>query len=122
MRLARAIAFGLPLALFVIAGSPSSYWLDSGEFVAAATGLAVAHPPGHPLYVLTTKLVTLLPLGSIAFRVSLASALAAAACALALFASGRRIARAAGATEAASTALAFAAAIAVTTSRSLGLQ
>jgi len=66
--------------------------------------------------------VTLLPLGSIAFRVSLASGLAAAACALALFASARQIARAAGATDAASTALAFAAAIAVTTSRSLGLQ
>lgn len=122
MRLARAIAFGVPLALFVISAAPSAYWLDSGEFVAAAMGIAVAHPPGHPLYVLTTKLWTLLPLGPIAFRVSLASGLAAAVCALALFATARQIARRAGATEAASTALAFAAAVAVTTSRSLGLQ
>ena len=41
---------------------------------AAAWQLGIAHPPGHPLALLVGKFVCLLPLGSIAFRVGLASA------------------------------------------------
>ncbi|MGZ3442447.1 MAG: protein O-mannosyl-transferase family, partial [Polyangia bacterium] len=57
------------------------YWLDSSELAAAAWGLGVAHPPGHPLPSLLGRACTLVPLGSIAFRVGLASALAGAAAA-----------------------------------------
>ena len=55
---------------------------DSGELVTAVAVLGIPHPSGYPLYVLLGKLWTLLvPIGSIAFRMSLFSAFwAAAAC------------------------------------------
>jgi hypothetical protein len=67
------------LVLYILCAGPTFYWLDSPEFVAAAWGLGVAHPPGHPLPSLLARLVCLLPIGTIAFRVTLASALQAAA-------------------------------------------
>lgn len=71
------------LGLFVLLGyifcaGPTFYWLDSSEFTAAAWGLGVAHPPGHPLPSLLSRLVCLLPVGTLAWRVTLASALQAA--------------------------------------------
>jgi hypothetical protein len=47
---------------------------DAGELIAVAYRLEVAHPPGYPLYTLLAKVFTLLPLGSIAWRVNLLSA------------------------------------------------
>jgi len=48
---------------------------DSGELVAAVATLGIPHPSGYPLYVLLGKLwITLLPLGSVAFEMSLFSA------------------------------------------------
>lgn len=53
---------------------------DSGELVAAAATLGIPHPSGYPLYVLLGKLwITLVPVGSVAFRMSLFSAFWAAA-------------------------------------------
>lgn len=57
------------------------YWLDSSELAAAAWGLGVAHPPGHPLPSLIGRACALMPFGSVALRVGLASALAGAAAA-----------------------------------------
>jgi len=59
---------------FGVAGTP--YLLDSAELAAAAFGLGVAHPPGEPLALLWGKLWTLLPLGSIAFKVGLSQSAA----------------------------------------------
>jgi len=85
VKTARVACFGIPLALGVLAASPEPYWLDSPEFTAAVATLGIPHPPGHPLYVMLAKPFTLLPLGSIAFRVSLASAAFSALASLALF-------------------------------------
>ena len=53
---------------------------DSGELVGAVYLLGIPHPTGYPLYVLLGKLWTLLvPVGSIAYRMSLFSAVCAAA-------------------------------------------
>jgi hypothetical protein len=68
------------LPIYVLAAAPTFYWLDSPEFVAAAFGLGIAHPPGHPLASLLSRLFCLLPVGTISFRVALASAVEAAAC------------------------------------------
>jgi Protein O-mannosyl-transferase TMEM260-like len=73
------LAGALVLVAYIFTAGPSFFWLDSGEFVAAAWGLGVAHPPGHPLPSLFGRLIGLLPVGTIAFRVTLASALEAAA-------------------------------------------
>src|SRR5688572_14256891 len=58
---------------------------DSGELISVAYHVGVAHPPGYPLYTLLAKLTTLLvPLGGIAWRVSVFSALCDAAAAVVL--------------------------------------
>jgi hypothetical protein len=79
-----AALVGLATALgYLLCAGPTFYWLDSSEFVAAAWGLGVSHPPGHPLPSLLGRLFCLLPVGSLSFRVSLASAVeAGAACSL----------------------------------------
>ncbi len=50
---------------------------DSGELVTAAWSLGIAHPPGYPTWCLFSHLFTWLPFGSVAWRVNLASAVAA---------------------------------------------
>lgn len=78
-------------ALYAAGAARTIYVGDSGELVTAVHVLGVPHPTGYPLYVLLGKLWTLLvPVGSVAFRMSLFSAAAAAvACGL-LFALARR--------------------------------
>lgn len=59
---------------------PTAVDQDSGELVAAAHTLGIAHPTGYPLWTLLGRLCDLLPVGhTSAYRVALASALPAAA-------------------------------------------
>jgi 4-amino-4-deoxy-L-arabinose transferase-like glycosyltransferase len=51
---------------------------DSGEFLAAAATLGVAHPPGYPLLVLLGHAFSWLPLGPLAFRINLLAAVCGA--------------------------------------------
>ncbi len=46
---------------------------DTPELITAAATLGVAHPPGYPLFTILGHLFTLLPFGSIPFRVNLLS-------------------------------------------------
>src|ERR1700758_425325 len=46
---------------------------DSPELTIAAVTLGVAHPPGYPLFTMLGHLFSLLPIGSIPFRVNLLS-------------------------------------------------
>jgi Protein of unknown function (DUF2723) len=65
------------LALFAVyaATAPRTVALeDDGLFVLASYYLGIAHPPGYPLYTALGKLFTLLPVGSVAYRVHLLSA------------------------------------------------
>ncbi len=62
-------------ALYARTAAPSVLSGDGGEFQFTAYLLGVAHPTGYPLYVLLGKLMTLLPVGDIAYRVTLTSAL-----------------------------------------------
>ena len=74
------LAAGLSGLLFTLACAPGLTWLDAGELGAAAAELGVAHPPGMPVFILLHKLVmTLVPVGDLAFRGNLASATLAAA-------------------------------------------
>jgi hypothetical protein len=67
-------SFILPLSIYTLttARTITSY-ADSAELISAAFNLDAAHPPGYPLYILLGKLFTLIPLGSIAFRVNFLS-------------------------------------------------
>ncbi|MFH1022235.1 MAG: DUF2723 domain-containing protein [Planctomycetota bacterium] len=72
--LTSALAFLLPLAVYVRTLAPSIVWGDGGELAAAAHVLGVAHPPGHPLSTLLGKFFMLLRAGSVAWRMNLMSA------------------------------------------------
>lgn len=48
---------------------------DDGLFILSGYFLGIEHPPGFPLHTLLAKLFTLLPFGSVAYRVHLLSAL-----------------------------------------------
>lgn len=71
------LAAGVPTAVYLATSAPSAHWLDSGTFVAQAVDLGIAHPPGHPLAGLVHGAAMLLPIGPVAFRVALISALCA---------------------------------------------
>jgi len=64
---------------------PSLGQADTFEFQVIAPRLGVAHPTGYPLYVLLGKLFTLLPLGNVAWRVNLASAVFATGAVLVVY-------------------------------------
>ncbi len=51
---------------------------DTFEFQVTAPVLGVAHPTGYPLYILLGKLCSLVPFGSMAWRVNLSAAIPAA--------------------------------------------
>ena len=72
------------LIAYALGACPTIFVGDSGELVAAVDILGIPHPSGYPLYVMLGKLWTLLlPVGSVAYRMSLFSAAcAAAACAV----------------------------------------
>ncbi len=50
------------------------FWLDAGDFVAASFELGIPHSTGFPTYNLLGKLAALVPVGPVAYRVSLLSA------------------------------------------------
>jgi hypothetical protein len=71
----------LPLLVYYLTLAPNLTWAhggDGGDLIVAAYTLGVGHPPGYPAYTLLAHLFTLLPWGSVAFRVNLLSAMGAA--------------------------------------------
>lgn len=65
----------LTTGLYIVSLYPSVPGGDSGELIAAAYELGVAHPPGYPLFTLLANcMIRLVPFGSIAWRVNLLTA------------------------------------------------
>lgn len=83
--MAALVLFVAAFCVYAATASPVLGWLDSPEFVAASASLGVPHSPGHPGQALLGRLGSLLPVGDVAFRVNLVSALCAAGCAVAVF-------------------------------------
>jgi hypothetical protein len=50
---------------------------DGGDLITAAATGGIAHPPGYPTYLVLARFAQLLPLGSLAFRTNLMSAVCA---------------------------------------------
>lgn len=76
---------GLALAVYLRTLAPTVMWYDMGEFATAAYVLGIAHNTGYPLLMLLGKLFTYLPLGDIAYRVNLLSAVCAALTVMVLY-------------------------------------
>jgi len=72
------IVFFICWAVYLHTLTPTVGLHDSGEMITAAYVLGIPHPTGYPLYCLLGKLwMTILPIGNIANRMNLASALCA---------------------------------------------
>ncbi len=72
-------AAGLTLYISTLAPSVATLFDDSLEFQLVTYRLGIAHPTGYPLYTILGRLFTFLPLGDVAYRVNLMSALFGAA-------------------------------------------
>lgn len=83
-RFAPALVFGILLANYLLSAPRAVMLDDDGYFILAAWSGGVAHPPGYPLYTMIAGLFAhLLPVGSVAFRVHVCSAVfGALACAI----------------------------------------
>ncbi len=72
----QAAAVALVLFALYAATAPRTVALeDDGLFILSSYFLGVEHPPGYPLFTLMGKLATLVPVGSVAYRVHLLSGL-----------------------------------------------
>jgi hypothetical protein len=85
------------LGVYVTTLYPSVPGGDSGELIVAAHRLGVAHPPGYPLFTLLGKLFTLIPAGSVAWRVNLMTAVLGAVAAAVLVRAAWKLTRSFGA-------------------------
>ena len=80
---------------------------DSPELTGAAITFGVAHPPGYPVWTALAHVFTLLPLGTLPFRVSLFSVAAAVACVILVYLTAYRLSRSAIAASVAAATLAL---------------
>ncbi len=69
-----ALIFLLALALYTRTLAPSLLWGDSAEFQVLSYTLGMTHPSGYMTHIMLGKLFTLIPYGSIAWRVNFMSA------------------------------------------------
>jgi len=76
------LLFGACFTAYYVTLAPTITWqhngADSGDLVTAAYTLGIAHPTGYPLFALLGRAFTLLPVGEVAYRVNLMSAVLAA--------------------------------------------
>ena len=84
---------GLTLLLYWRTLTPGLLSGDGGEFQTLVHLLGNTHPTGYPVYLALGKLFTLLPLGEIAYRVNLFSAVMAAVAVAGVYLAGRLLAK-----------------------------
>ena len=82
--LALAITFGVVWTVYLLTLAPELTLEDSGELVTGAFYAGIPHPPGYPVWSIYSWLWTaLLPIGNMAWRVSVGQAFSGAfACGL----------------------------------------
>jgi hypothetical protein len=78
--------FAVALTILALTAYPTVSGGDAGELIVTACNLAVAHPPGYPTFsMLSALFVRLLPWGTPAWRVNMATATLTAVAAAALY-------------------------------------
>lgn len=83
--------FTFAIYLRTLAPSVAEMFDDSLEFQLVAQRMAIAHPTGYPLFSILLKLFTFLPVGDVAYRVNVATALFGALAVSVLFAAARQV-------------------------------
>ncbi|MBI3340183.1 MAG: DUF2723 domain-containing protein [Chloroflexi bacterium] len=82
------------VAIYLATMAPGLTWAnygsDGGDLVTAAATGGVAHPTGYPVYLLMAQAFQLIPVGSLAYRTSLMSGLAAVSAAMLVYGSVTR--------------------------------
>jgi len=78
-------------AVYLLTLAPGITFWDSGELTLGALTLGIPHPPGAPPYCITGKAVSLLPVGSGAFRMNVMSAGFGALCAYMVYVLAARL-------------------------------
>ncbi len=74
-----ALTTAVVLTIYVLTVAPTTQFWDTSEYIAAAKGLGIPHPPGNPLFVIMAHVWGYLPLGaSYALRINLFSAVMSA--------------------------------------------
>lgn len=84
-RACRAVALLAPLCVYLATAAPSVQPGDSAELSTAVATLGIPHAPGYPVYVMASYPFTLLPVGDVAYRVNVASAVYGAVCVVLIF-------------------------------------
>lgn len=79
------LAFLAPLIVYIRTLAPAVYPFDSAELVTGSHVLGIIHAPGYPLYLILGKLFSLLPIGNVAYRMNLMSAVFGAATSVTTF-------------------------------------
>ncbi|HSI84458.1 MAG: DUF2723 domain-containing protein [Candidatus Methylacidiphilales bacterium] len=70
------VVFIITLGVYIATMAPSVTLEDSGELVTGAAAFGVPHPPGYPLWTICGWLIAnLVPIGNLAWRINLESAL-----------------------------------------------
>ena len=90
------IPFTFPLLLYLLTLGRTVGKADTFEFQVVAPQLGIAHPTGYPLYLLLGKLWTLIPIGPVAWRLNLGTAMYAVAAAFLLYLLLNQLARGRG--------------------------
>ncbi|OGS03333.1 MAG: hypothetical protein A2204_06685 [Elusimicrobia bacterium RIFOXYA1_FULL_47_7] len=83
--MAKIAIFLVVTALYIFSSPPTVTSGDSGELITGACTLGISHPPSFPLYSLTGKLFSQLPLSNPAWRLNFASIFFAALTALLIY-------------------------------------
>lgn len=79
------IAFVFPLIIYFYTLIPKLAFIDAGELITVSRTLGIAHPTGYPLFTILGRCFSLLPFGSVAFRINIISALFSSAASLFLY-------------------------------------
>ncbi len=79
------LVFLLSFEVYLRTLTPTVPFGDSGNFITCAYTLGITQPTGYPTYLMIGHLVTYLPLGNIAWRVNLISAITAALACITLY-------------------------------------
>ncbi len=97
-RLIPFLVAGVTSIVYLLTMAPILSWgyafvgRDGGDFIGAAWHLGVPHPTGYPTYTMVAWLFAKLPLGTVAWRVQLFSAVSAVGTVVLVYLIGRRLA------------------------------